>query len=249
MGEKTLFLAWQDKGVSRQWFPIGRLDANVESEKYRFRYTSGAQRAKKEVGFPSLMTFPQMDVDYQSPKLFTMFRNRVMWPSRPDFKDYLHSLALAEDSDPIDMLAISGGYLLTDAYEVFPQLAKKADGSFTCRFFLHGGKHVSKPAQERLGCLAADEELYLALELTNPLGEKAVQIQTTDYHMIGWAPRYLAHDLSVALAGPLGSCQARVVQVNPMPVPSEQRVLIEMSGNLGDHEPMTGEDYRPLVPD
>jgi hypothetical protein len=37
--------------------------------------------------------------------------------------------------------------------------------------------------------------------------------------------------------------------VNPMPVPSEQRVLIEMSGNLGGHEPMSGPDFQPLVPD
>ena len=76
-----------------------------------------------------------------------------------------------------------------------------------------------------------------------------MQIQSTDYHMIGWAPRYLAHDLAVALAGLPSSCCARVVQVNPMPVPSEQRVLIEMSGNLGDHEPMSGLDFQPLVPD
>ena len=52
MGDRTLFLAWQDKGVGRQWFPIGRLDVDVESEKYRFRYIHGAKRAEKEAGFP-----------------------------------------------------------------------------------------------------------------------------------------------------------------------------------------------------
>ena len=93
MGEKTLFLAWQDKGVSRRWFPIGRLDADVEGERYRFRYTGGAKRAKKEVGFPLLIEFPWLEENYQSSKLFAMFSNRVMWPSRPDFKDYLKSLS------------------------------------------------------------------------------------------------------------------------------------------------------------
>ncbi len=249
MGERTLFIAWQDKGVSRQWFPIGRLDADVDDKKYRFRYTGGAKRAEREVRFPLLVAFPNIDKVYRSPRLFSTFSNRVMRPSRPDFKDYVDSLALAENTDPIDMLAVSGGHRLTDSYEVFPQLVKKSDGRFTCRFFLHGGKHVSQSAQERLDSLVSDDELYLALELTNPLGEKAVQIQTTDYHMIGWAPRYLAHDLSVALAGPQGSCSARVVQVNDMPVPPEQRFLIEMSGNLGDHEPMSGCDFQPLVPD
>ena len=249
MGDKTLFIAWQDKGVNRQWFPIGRLDADVKDNKYRFRYTGGARRAEKEGRFPLLVAFPRIDKDYRSPRLFSTFSNRVMRPSRPDFKDFVDSLDLSEDTDPIDMLAVSGGHRVTDSYEVFPQLVKKPDGQFTCRFFLHGGKHVSQAAQERLDGLAPDEKLYLALELTNPLGEKAVQIQTTDYHMIGWAPRYLAHDLSVALAGPQGSCGAQVVQVNKLPVPSEQRILIEMSGNLGDHEPMSGPDFQPLVPD
>ena len=249
MGEKTLFIAWQDTGVSRQWFPIGRLDADVGNEKFRFRYVGGANRAAREVNFPLLTAFPLINKDYKSARLFSTFTNRVMRPSRPDFSSYVRTLCIDTDSDPIDMLAVSGGRRLTDSYEVFPKIAKESNGSFACRFFLHGGKHVSTAAQDRLDSLKADEELYLALELTNPLGERAVQIQSTDYHMIGWAPRYLAHDLSVALAGPQRSSRARVVQINPMPVPSEQRILIEMSGNLGDHEPMSGPDFQPLVPD
>ena len=253
MSEKTLFLAWQDnkdkpdKKRSSQWFPVGRLDSDVENSVYRFRYIGGAKKAAEKAGFPPLVSFPDLEGDYSSSKLFATFSNRVMWPSRPDFKDYLKSLALSEDSDPIDMMAVSGGRRVTDSYEVFPKIAKKPDGSFACRFFLHGGKHVSRSAQERLGSLEAEEELYLALEITNPLGEPAVQIQTTDYQMIGWSPRYLAHDLALALAHPPGSCRARVVRVNPLPAPSEQRVLIELSGNLGGHEPMSGPDFQPLV--
>ena len=52
MSTQALFLAWQDQISSRQWFPIGRLDADVERSKYRFRYTGGAERAQKEAGFP-----------------------------------------------------------------------------------------------------------------------------------------------------------------------------------------------------
>ena len=246
MGEKTLFLAWQDKGASRQWFPIGRLDADVENARYQFRYTGGAERAEK-AGFPLLVEFPWLEKNYESSKLFAMFSNRVMWPSRPDFKEYLKSLALTEDSDPIDMMAVSGGRRVTDFYEVFPPIIKQHNGDFACRFFLHGGRHVSKSAQERLGYLAEDEALYLALEVTNPLRELAVQIQTTDYQMIGWSPRYLAYDLALALAQSPGACRARVVRVNPVAVASEERVLVELSGNLGNHEPMSGADFQPLA--
>ncbi len=249
MGEKTLFLAWQDNGVSRQWFPIGRLDADVECEKYRFRYVGGAKRAKNEFGFPLLVPFPSLEKDYRSSKLFSLFNNRVMQPNRPDFKDYIQSIALSEDSDPIDMLAVSGGNRVTDAYEIFPKLLKNADGGFACRFFVHGIKFMTQAAQERLELLKAHEELCLALELTNPLNEYGLQVQTADYHMIGWAPRYMARDLALAMTGPLGSCRARVVRLNPMATRSHRRLLIEMSGNLGDHEPMSGPDFQPLVPD
>ena len=247
MAEKTVFLAWQDKGVRREWFPIGRLDADVEKEEYRFRYIGGAKRAERESRFPLLVAFPRLEGDYKSSNLFSTFSNRVMWPSRPDFKDYLKSLSLTEDSDPIDMMAVSGGHRVTDAYEVFPKLLKNVDGDFTCRFFVHGIKFVSPAAQERLERLEAEEELYLALELTSPLNEYGVQIQTTDYHMIGWAPRYLTGDLAAALAGPLGSCRARVVRLNPTATRLHQRLLVEMSGNLGDYEPMSGPDFQPLV--
>ena len=46
MNTRTLFLAWQDRRT-RQWFPIGRLDAGSG---YRYRYVAGVQRAQ-EAGF------------------------------------------------------------------------------------------------------------------------------------------------------------------------------------------------------
>ena len=216
MSEKTLYLAWQDKRQSRQWFPIGRLDADIECARYRFRYIGGAERAQKEAGFPLLMEFPELDRDYQSSELFPLFQNRIMNRRRPDFANYLHSLDLHEGASPIEILSANGGHRVTDAYEVFPKLVKHADGSFTCRFFLHGWRHVNASAQKRIGGLNPDEKLYVTLELTNPVTRVAVQIQTTDYHMVGWAPRYLVEDLVEAMAeSPRYS--ARVVRVNPQP--------------------------------
>ena len=48
MKEKTLFLAWQDKRLTREWFPVGRLDISPGADSYRFRYIKGAQRAEKK---------------------------------------------------------------------------------------------------------------------------------------------------------------------------------------------------------
>jgi hypothetical protein len=247
MTTSTLYLAWQDREASRQWFPIGRLDADTENSEYRFRYIGGADRAKREVKFRPLVGFPHIEQDYRSPELFPIFQNRVMSPKRPDFPAYMRALDLGQDADPAEMLAVNGGRRMTDSFEVFPKLVKNDDGSFVCRFFLHGWRHTNEGAQERINSLAHGEPLYVAMELTNPRTGLAVQIQTTDYQMIGWAPRYLVDDLTAAMAESPGEYATSVVRVNPPPTPASQRVLVEMSSRWDKHEPMSGMDYQPLV--
>ena len=200
MSKKTLFLAWRDNQPSHQWFPVGRLDADIDHSRFCFRYTGGAKRAQRESGFPPLMEFPDLERAYTSTELFPLFRNRVMNRSRPDLAEYLQTLDLSTAADPIEILAVSGGRRVTDSYEVFPKIEKSPDGSFACRFFLHGWRHVNPEAQHRIERLTPGEPLYLTLELTNPETRLAVQIQTEDYFMVGWAPRYLVHDLTKAMA-------------------------------------------------
>ena len=247
MSTRTLFLAWQDKNPSKAWFPVGQLDADVERSFYRFRYIGGAKRAQEEVGFPPLIDFPDLDKDYQSAELFPLFQNRVMNPARPDFIDYLHRLDLTEGADPIEILSTNGGHRVTDAYEVFPKIEKDATGSFSCRFFLHGWRHINDAAKDRIDRLEQEEELYVTLELTNPATGLAVQMQTMDYYMIGWAPRYLVADLVAAMAEGPGRFGAKVVRINPQTILLKQRVLIEMYGCWDKYEPMSSEDFKPLV--
>ncbi len=245
MNTRTLFLAWQD-GKTRRWFPVGQLDADVEDSTYRFRYIFGAERAKEEAKFPPLLEFPDLRKDYQSPELFPLFRNRVIAPGRPDRADYLRNLDLPDSADPVEILSVNGGSRVTDSYEVFPKLVKHDGGCFTCRFFLHGWRYTNPSSQERIDRLKENETLYVTLELTNPVTRLAVQIQTEDYHMIGWAPRYLMEDLAAAMSEP-PRYAARVARLNPQPAPSRQRVLIEMQGAWDAHEPMTGADFEPLI--
>lgn len=167
---------------------------------------------------------------------------------RPDRADHLRSLGLEENADPVEILSVNGGRRVTDAYQVFPRLSKDGEGKFTCRFFLHGWRYTPSVAQERIGELESGEELRVSIELRNPATGLAAQIQTEDYHMIGWAPRWLVQDVAAA-ARETGECAARVVRVNPLPPPSPQRVLIEMTGRWDAHEPMTGGDFVPLVGD
>lgn len=247
MTTKTLFLAWQDKARTRGWFPVGRLDADRSRERYKFRYVRGANRAQKEAGFPPLLDFPDLRASYEAAELFPLFKNRVITLGRPDFDAYLRQLDLSVEADPIEILSVDGGYRATDALEVFPKLERKADGTFNCRFFLHGTRYVHEVAQQRLEALQAGDPLYVTLELTNPATRLALQLQTTDYLMVGWAPHYLVNDLAKAIAKAPGNYEAKVVRINPIPAPSKQRLLVELRGDWPDFEPMTTEDFEPLA--
>ena len=247
--QRTVFLAWQDKAITKEWFPVGQLDAVDDPVEYRFRYIGGAKRAQEEAGYPLPPDFPDIEGVYSSPRIFPIFRNRVISPNRPDFGEYMRILGLPDDPapDPIEILAVSGGRRVTDSYEVFPKIVKREDGGFTCRFFLHGLRHVNPEARARVDSLQEGETLYAALELTNPATGLAVQIQTEDYHVIGWSPRYLVEDLAKAMADSPREYRARVARANPDSLYVNHRLLVEMDGRWDTREPMSGEDYEPLA--
>lgn len=240
---KSLFLAWQAP-AERAWFPIGRLDADTEHARYRFHYTRGAMSAQRE-GFHPMVSFPNLDETYEASELFPMFQNRVLGQQRRGFSHYLESLAL-DRPDPIEILAVTGGERQTDSFEMFPKIEKQADDSFTCRFFIHGLRHVSQIAQDRSLHLSADETLGVSLELNNPKYGLAIQLTSRDYEFIGWTPRYIVGDLLQAIAQ-THDVTARVIRVNPEGIPLNRRVLVEMRGYLPhDFEPMTTGDFLPL---
>ena len=176
-----------------------------------------------------------------------LFKNRVITPGRKDFEEYLRQLDLPGRADPIEILAVDGGRRATDSFEVFPQIQRLPDGSFRCRFFLHGWRHLCPTARQRIETLKPGEKVYVALELTNPATQLAVQIQTQDYCVIGWSPRYLVADLVSAIARSPSEYSAEVVQVNPVPAPAQQRLLIEFRGHWPDYEPMATDDFEPLI--
>lgn len=242
----SLFLAWQDSGPSRAWFPIGRLDADIDRHHFTFAYTQGAARASRVAGLRPLESFPDFQQTYESSRLFPLFQNRVLESSRPDFGEYLSQLDLdPSEADPISILSVTGGTRQTDNLQVFPKIERQADGRFCCRFFLHGNRYVNSSAQAALPQIKVGEELRIALELNNPATRLALQVETQDYHMIGWAPRYLIDDLKTAIDNSPEAVIGKVVKINPAPAPLNQRVLIELSGRLPEgHSPMSTPDFQ-----
>jgi len=247
MTNKTLFLSWQDNGQTREWFPVGRLDISGDLGPFRFRYIKGATRAKDRAGFEPLMDFPNLEETYESSVLFPLFMNRIIQSQRQDFPEYLERMALPVGAGAADILRVGGGVRVTDNFEVFPKIERNPDGTFESRFFLHGWSHVSPHSQSRIDRLQLGEKLYVTIELTNPVMRMAVQIQTEDYYMIGWAPRYLVSDLVEAIAHSPGEYSAKVIRVNPAPAPSRQRLLVELTGRWPNYEPMVTGDFETLA--
>jgi hypothetical protein len=164
----TLFVAWQAPDPTRAWFPIGRLDVSRDRRDYVFRYTKGALKAGSVAGFEPLIAFPEFERTYESRELFPLFKNRILEPNRKDFAEYLRWLDMDPvNADPIEILALTGGERQTDSLEVFPEMRKLPDGTVTCRFFLHGLRHVSVAARERADRLIEGEVLQVAIEVNN----------------------------------------------------------------------------------
>lgn len=249
MKPETYFLAWEDRDreKTRSWFPIGRLDVDVERSKYRFRYISGAVRAQNEAGFPLLFEFPELHAWYESSILFPVFRIRVMSPARRDYGEYVRQLGLDGLTNPIQMLTTSGGVRVTDTFEVFPKLERDENGDFCCRFLLRGWNELGELVQERIESLEPQEELILVPETALPGERLAIQIRTMDNQLIGKTPQFLAEDLAAAIKQSPQNYGASVVQVNLPPAPLSHRVLVEMRGQLGDHEPMSSDDFRAMA--
>jgi len=246
-GTQTLFLAWQDKAQTRAWFPVGRLDVVMQTPLYRFRYIGGAITARQKTGFEPLYDFPWFERSYESSELFPLFKNRVLTARRPDFSEYLRQLDLPEQASRVEILSVDGGYRATDSFEVFPKIERREDGTFRCRFFLHGWRYMNEEAQRRVESLSPGDTLHVAIELTNPTAREPVQIQTEDRYVIGWAPNYLVADFLRAIAKAPQSHSAKVVRVNPAPAPSKQRLLLEFRGHFPDNPPMTDGEFKPLT--
>lgn len=250
----TLFLTWQDPD-SRRWYPIGRLDTEGQGDArtYRFVYTEGARRAADEAGLHPLVSFPDLDRAYTDTEIFPLFANRVMPRSRPDFPDFVEWMSMAHDErDPIAILARSGGRRATDTLEVFPAPEPDAEGWHRFLFFVHGLRHQTDAAQERVATLDPGERLLIQADIQNPRDRHALTVRTDeqfagDMHTVGYLPRYLAHDIAPFLLDRPEDVIIEVERVNESPAPANFRLLCRLRARWPEGQPpFSGQDYQPL---
>ena len=247
----TLYLAWQDPR-SRDWFPVGRLDADQDTEPitYEFVYVNGARDAQKAADFFTIPGFPDVSERYCSGRLFPLFQNRVMNHRRPDRPEYLRQLGLdANSRNPVSELAMTPNRTHNDGFEVFPAIAPDVDGQFITRFALHGLNHTNPHSVARTASLETGESLCVAFELNNPDTTHAITVATDDHYIIGWLPRYLIDGLHQDNAWMIADVKATVAQVN-LAAPLSHRLLVDFRGSLpAGFRPMEHlPQYQPIAP-
>lgn len=228
------------------WSPIGRLQ--FEDGVYRFVYTEGARTAR---GFAPFTGMEDLEQIYESEKLFPVFANRLMPESRPEYEAYLRWSGFdpASQPDPIAVLGVTEGIRRTDMIELFPCPIPDSQGCYLNKFFLHGLRYMPEAAKARVLALRPDEPLYPMLDLCNPTDTNAVALRTVegDRLMLGYVPRYLAHDVWKLFQ----SCEPDFIQVFVHRVntdaPLQQRLLCRMHACWPDgFQPCSSEEFHPI---
>jgi hypothetical protein len=228
----ALFVAWREP-KSHRIFPVGRLLRVMTPQRgYEFGYIEGA-RVAAEVGFQPFVAFPDLDGVYRSRELLPFFKNRVLSSSRPDYPDYIESLALdAGAAEPMTLLGISGGRRATDLIEIFPDwMPVSSDGRIRTRLLVRGVQYV-EGAEEQISGVYAGDRLECIRDVNNPFNSRAVLLRTEAGQPIGYVPDYLTAELAYLLEHDI-DVDMRVQRVNPPPAPQHHRVLCVLSAPAG----------------
>lgn len=230
----NLFVAWQHPHT-RLISPVGLLRHGPD-ERYLFRYL---RRARETAGFAPFLSFPVWEREYVSEWLFPLFSQRVMSARRTDYPEFLRQLHLTADASPWEQLARSGGRRTGDTVQVFPVPTVELGGSTTCRFLVHGIRHVTGG---ELPPLRAGDALSLRDDPANEINSDAVQVLGPHGDALGFVPDLLLEHLRVLQR--TGPVSLTVEHVNGPEAPVHLRLLVRLDGTAPTgYLPMSSEPW------
>jgi hypothetical protein len=240
---RTVFVAWQDP-ETRTWFPIGRL--SYDGHQFEFIYTKGVLDARKRAAFQQIHGLPDINAVYTSDSLFAVFSNRLIEPTRPDFREFADWMNLPPgEHDPMVLLARSGAERRLDTLQIFPLPEKDQAGKYNAVFFAHGIRHVPG-APEAVANLHPGERLGLDPEPSNKFDAYALRLLSNDT-CVGYCPKYINKDLHRLLKDVPESLRVEVERVNPLDAPVQFRLLCKLTSDWPDNfSPFSDEEYQGL---
>ena len=240
---KKLYLSWQDP-INRRWLPVGRLTRHRDY--YRFVYTKGAKVSKNFTPFGRMKKLYDI---YDSRDIFPLFANRLMPPSRPEYRHFISWLDIPKkESNPFVILALTGGIRKTDSLEIFPCPEPTPDGYYLVKFFNRGLSHLSKDTLNRVNDLKRGDRLYLMTDLQNPVDSLALALRTeAPFAFAGYCPRYFTHDLNWLI----NECDPNNIKVtviqNNNKAPFQLRLLCKITCRWPNNfNPCSGDLFEPL---
>ena len=248
----VLYLAWQD-AASRRWFPVGRV-RKLPDRGYEFVYVRGFDEAREKAGMTPIVGFPDPSQRYMSDTLFPHFQNRIMPRSREDYPIYIENLGFSEPpSEPLAILARSGGHKVTDSFSLFPKPEEVASPAgerrYTVCFFIHGMRYMQPSARERGGRAQIRERLFLLDDFQNVADPCALMLRTEDNHLLGWVPRVYCADIH-DLRRRGQSIEATVEHVNAPSTPSWLGVMCRIEAHWPTgFQALAGREYEVLAHD
>lgn len=177
-------VTWKNP-ISRSRFRIGELI--FHSGMYYFEYDKNINIAIKH-GFDHLGEFDSLDKKYESEELFMTFLTRLPNKKRKDFKKFLLENEIDENSNDLEILFATRGFLATDTIEVFKDIDFNQNNIF---LFLVGTKYYINNNLE----LNKGAELFLVKEPDNKFDKFAVYAKDKNDIKLGYIPNIFSESM------------------------------------------------------
>lgn len=204
------------------------------SSGYRFAYL----RRVVDDGAQRLPGLGRRDV-YESTDLFPVFAERVMSSRRPDRREAMEALGLPEDAAPFDVLVNSAGRSVGDTIELLPAPEAAPDGSLGLDFLVHGVRHMTPQAQDRISMLRAGETLVLEPEPGDPANPRAQLVTDTDRERLGYVP-----DPLISVLDQMHGPRLSVVRANGAGIGFHFRLAARAEGTVdAGNQPFDGPEW------
>lgn len=233
------FIVWQDE-ITRLWHPVARVSKNKDG--YELVYTKGAKQDR----FKPFVNMNNLRQRYKSSELFSFFQNRILPPSRPEFKKVITWLNLSEkDFNPLEYLAISGGSRNTDNFMVVP-LPERNNDMYRIDFLINGVRYINGDALDEIYKIKQGDKIDFHFEDSNHHDSSAIALYRKNKR-IGYCPRYLAEDFKRLLGSDkLQDKKFSAVKINPE-APYQYKILCRLETKWPeDFTPFLSEEYRDL---
>ena len=239
---KAIFVALQEQNT-RRWAPVARVVK--DGDLYRLAYTKGAE----SIDFPGFGRMNDLSKEYISTDLFPLLKNRTLPQSRPEYSEYMSWLGLStEEHDVLDELARSGGIRATDEIELIPMPQQTSNKSFEAYFFARGIRHLPKSTAARVSDLHEGDRLFIMRDVQNKQDGNALLLRTDDpISIVGYAPRYYAHDFGQLASEPrTDQVRVTVERLNPS-APASYKVLCKITAPWPEFfDACTSEFFLPI---